>query len=392
MSIEAKKKLSKLFTFLVVIFPVLSVYRSPIPSVELGTFLLILLYGILLMKTGSKNVALNSGNHFWSIIVYVFFCTLIAFVRGTILYSSSFSIFFRFGRFSLLMTGLILFGRVYFDIEYGLLLLKKLTLWISVYVLIQTIVFSITGFKLPNAIQGLTKLDITISTSLRQYEVVYRPPGIFLEPSSFCYFVAPYLCYCMFEDSKWDKKRVRDFLTLSAAILCTTSGQGCLMLLTLIGAWIFMRTTVSRTVKYIFVLPAAIAVIFLLSKVSFIQYAVNRVFTSNYNAVEARSTGYTFFNSMPLLTQILGAGYGNYPENLYFSGFADILMTTGYVGLVLVLLYYLRCFLSGGSSEKMLSLVSLILMAGGGIYTATYLCLYMPFLSQKQNSGRLATI
>ena len=77
-------------------------------------------------------------------------------------------------------------------------------------------------------------------------------------------------------------------------------------------------------------------------------------------------------------------GFGNLPDNMYFSSIADILFTLGIIGLIIVLVLYLKLFIQGKLFQKMLCVVSMILMFGGGLFTATYLLFYLSFIAYRK--------
>ena len=111
---------------------------------------------------------------------------------------------------------------------------------------------------------------------------------------------------------------------------------------------------------------------------------INRVTTTeNMNAVEARQGGYLLFDTLSGTYKVFGTGYGNYNDSVYYSSFAEIMFCTGYIGLVLVMLLFLSPLRKGSIFQKVLAVSCVLLMSGGGIYTASYLCLYIPLLVYK---------
>ena len=101
------------------------------------------------------------------------------------------------------------------------------------------------------------------------------------------------------------------------------------------------------------------------------------------NAVEARQGGYLLFDTLSGTYKVFGTGYGNYNDSVYYSSFAEIMFCTGYIGLVLVMLLFLGPLRKGSIFQKVLAVSCVLLMSGGGIYTASYLCLYLPLLVYK---------
>lgn len=375
---ERKFTPSNVYTFLCVFLPILSTYLSPIPGVELGTFAVLVFTPYLILSCGKASFHFPATMTI--VVLYTIFCTAMA-LMGNEFYSSPTSIVLRTGRFVFLLSVLIGFGvpNLYKQETYTTML-YKLTAVVAVYAIIQFVVYHLTGFQLPHTF-GPVKQDGGVIDSV---VTAYRPASILPEPASATYFMVPYLCFALFgAESKIDRRSLLKALLVSLAILCTTSGQGLIVLVACWGTWIIKEAKSFNFGRLIIVLAiGAIA----LSQID-LSFTINRVTTDDgMNAVDARSEGYDLLKTIPVKELVFGKGFGNYDEDVFFSSFASIIFSTGIINMVLVAIMYLSFFFKGNSFAKMLVVCSLILMAGGGVYTATYICLYYPLLITNTKS------
>lgn len=368
-----------IYNFLCVYMPLLYIYKSPVPGVDWGTALVVIFAISMMSGKRQNNNAMPLA--LACLLIYTVVCTILNVSIGTKEYSAFGSIVTRTGRFVVVM--IVMMGAGYsrsFVPERYLKLLRGLSLFVAAYALLQALVFRVTGMKLINVI-GSVNGDLALSSALGEYETMYRPPSIFIEPSHACYFLIPYLCYILFKapssDDKVNKAQFREALFVSLAMIITTSGQGLTVLAAVWGIW-FILSAKHLDAKRIALF--AVIFVFLLYNFDFAS-TINRVTTTeNMNAVEARQGGYLLLNQLSDMQRYFGTGYGNYDDTVYYSSFAEVMFCLGYVGLILVILLFLKPVLKGQMFQKVLAISCVLLMSGGGIFTASYLCLYLPLL------------
>lgn len=374
-------KMPKYFTFLCVCNPILGQYVSPIPGIDLGTLLTLLFIWMMMIDKRRKVYKLPTTLSI--VLSYTVLCTCIG-LTGY-LYSEPLNILTRFLRYIVLLVAMIGVGfPTYFDKELYLKYLHKTTVIVAGYAMLQSVVYFLTSIKLPNTF-GPTKIvddaDVVVGTPSSVLEYFYRPPSLFYEPSHASYFMTPYLCYLLFSDPDLKDKRQRKLVAfVSLGILITTSGQGLAVLSVCWGIW-FMRQMKKFNMKAIVLF--LILITFLI--INFDLYRiVERVTTQDeFNAIDARSGGYDLIKTLSWKELILGFGFGNYDTSIYYSSLAEIIFCTGYVGLFFIFMMYFRAYKEGALFQKVLVIASAVLMAGGGIYNATSLCLYLPLLFSK---------
>lgn len=371
-------KITKIYTLLCVLFPVTSIYLSPIPGVELGTFLT-LGFCVYLFFSHTK-IKTKYPNLLWAVLLYIFLCTLITVAQSdTVYYSSLSSIINRTFRFEIIIIVLIAIGiPSFFNKDFFIKSLYVSSLIVAGYAILQSVWFALTSTKLMNTFAP-TKQGVVFSTYLGEYEHVYRPPSFFLEPAAAAYFLTPCLCYLLFSQTSISpRKRFIALAVLSLGIICTTSGQGLLVLLL---CWLIWFIREFRSLHISSILCFLFSAYLVITNID-IKYAIMRVFgiDGNISAVEARSGGYDMIQTLDIHHLILGTGFGNYDETIYYSSFAELIFCVGIFGFVLILLMYIVSFVKGILFQRVLIVMSLVLMTGGGIFSANYLCLYLPLI------------
>lgn len=387
--------MKKAYTLLTVLLPILGVYASPISWFDLGTFLVIIFAIFCLFD---KNAIIKISPFLGVLLVYTILTTgLNLMLPNSTKYSGEFSIIMRMVRFVVMLVVMLGIGyTTYFDFDLTMKYLRRVTLIVGAYAILQLLFFYATGLKLINVF-GPTKQGIMFDSMLGEYETTYRPPSLFLEPSSVAYYVMPYLCYALFHkyiDQKDKKQSYIYAAIISVGVLCTTSGQGVLCVFALWMIWLFYYLITNKIQKGLIVAIVFIIAAFVILSNERVAYTLERIFISENggsNAIDARYEGYEAFARLPMLFKIIGMGYGNYSEKIYYSSFADILFCTGILGCTLVLILYGVCFAKGTTYQKMIVIATLILMFGGGVYTAALLCFYLPvtFWGKVSNDRRL---
>ena len=306
-----------IYNFLCVYMPLLYIYSSPVPGVDWGTALVVLC--AFSFMSGKRIHSDGMPTTLIIVLLYSIVCTIFNFVVGTHEYSNSTSVILRAGRFVVVMVTMMGFGySSKFEPAKYLKLLRGLSLFVAGYAMLQALVYRLIGVKLINVIGG-TNGDLALSSALGEYETMYRPPSIFVEPSHACYFLVPYLCYVLFcnpsTNDKINKMRFREAIFISLGMLFTTSGQGLTVLAVCWGFW-FIRSAKNLNIRSLLIFT--ILFVYLLYNFDF-SSTINRVTTTeNMNAVEARQGGYLLFDTLSDTYKVFGTGYGNYNDSVYY--------------------------------------------------------------------------
>lgn len=373
------KRLESVYALLCVFLPVLSIYASPVPGFDLGTTMVVFFLLICLMNNARVRI-----EPLLMILVLYTLITIVPVIIGRAETFSPFSsVLMRTLRFVLMLFTLLGVGYAsfYSSSKYKVVL-RFVSLFAAGYIYLQFFFFHLFGYKLRNVF-GPIKGGGEFSSSLGEYEYVYRPPSFFLEPSHVCYFLIPFLCFVLFSKRVFSRRSFVEALFVTGGILLTTSGQGLVIVAFCWLIWALLQLK-QLNLKSLFLI--LIPLLILISTID-ISYTINRVFTSDeLNAVDARSSGYSLVSEMSLPQLIIGNGFGNYPEEVYFASFADVLYCTGIIGLICVLTLFFSLFVRGNTFQRVFILVILTIMISGGIYTASFLCFYLPLLLERRVS------
>ncbi len=368
---------SNIFIFLCVFLPILSSYLSPIPGVDFGTFL-VLVFTPYMLCAGKWKFHLPLL--LVVVLIYTFFCTIYA-LLGTEFFSTPTSIVTRTGRFLFLI--IILIGRgipSFYEENKFIRFLGKVSIIVAAYAIIQYIAYYFTGIRLPNIFFSAAKPKPTMFVDII---AEYRPASFLLEPSHASYYLTPYLCCTLFKkELKKEKNNMLKSFLITLGILCTTSGQGLIIVAICWGIWLFREF---KSFNFRRIIVIAVFGVLLLLNFDF-SYTINRMTTTEeLNAVDGRMGGYNLISKMDVSELIIGKGFGNYDETVFYASYADIIFCTGFIGLILVVLMFLSFFIKGDFFKRVLILCFLVLMGGSGIYSATFICFFFPlFVSKKQ--------
>ena len=357
----------------------LAVYISPIPGVDLGTFF-VLVFGYLMLHD-QQNKIYRLPRTLSVLLVYTFFTTILG-LTGY-LYSEPVNILLRMFKYLVVMIIMIGFGfPTYFDEQIFLKYLKRASVIAVGYAMIQSVCYFLSGISLPGTF-GPTKVDYTpdentVGAASSVLEYFYRPTSFFYEPSHAAYFMCPFLCYILFVNKDLSEKKIRyTAIFMSLGILVTTSGQGLVALVTCWSIWT-LKELKKFNIKAIFLL--VLAIVFIILNFDVYRIVERVITTDEYSGIDARKGGYDIMKETSIFKLILGFGYGNYDQTIYYSSLAEIITCTGIIGFLLTLNMYLCIYLKGVKFQKVLVIISFLLMAGGGIFTACYLCQYLPLL------------
>jgi hypothetical protein len=384
--------ISKLFTFVIITLPILSVYRSPFEFFDLGTFLILVFTPFIIYKTDCR-ISQNK------LMILLLFYIILGSMISLITYPVSIIPLLRLGKFTLLIIIVLLIGyNKLFNPQYAIKVLKIVTNLAVVYILVQVSLLNVFGILLPNGFPSLAESDLYLS-SLNISAT--RPSSFFLEPAHFAQYSLVYLSYCMFVVDKTanlfnDWKSV---VFISIGIILSKSGQGLLFLVVIWIVWlltIFLKEMSIKKWMSLFCMTVVFSVIIpLLIKSELIAATLIRLLTENTsgggNAIKARLNGFEYLSQLTGLNKIFGMGFGNVPEGIYLSGYAYIIYCTGYLGLFIFISILIYTLVKIGRFQKILLLMYSIMLIGAQMFSATTICFYFAlfYINLNKNTGKI---
>ncbi len=354
------KRLSGIFSVFIALYPLLSVYKSLLPGLDLATFVLLLFF-----LTSISTKVYN--NKIIYILIYITIITPIMIILlGTDI--SVFSVISRYIKMIVSISIMYFFGlkNKYFDIDICISYIKKIIYICTVFIVIQRLAF-IFGIVISNPFQLFSRNEDYINGYSMISAGLFRPSAFFLEPSHMANYCLNFLIISLFRSDS-----IKDSVVVTIAIICTGSGIGLVAIL-LIYILCFLIKFKKHIYRTLTMLSCSILIGFLLYRLPFIQNVINRFTTTNIagggNALEARiGNGYELFLQKNFLVKLLGSGYGNVPPKVYLNGVTYIINTIGIIGMI-ILVYIIHHYIKKVESWQK---IGLLVVSGLSFVTQTF--------------------
>ena len=199
--------------------------------------------------------------------------------------------------------------------------------------------------------------------------------SLFSEPAHYSEFLLPYICYCLFEESK--KSGLLWAIIATITIVATVSGTG-IMLLTLI--WILYYYNKGKfgfksLLLLIFALSLVMGIFLYLQTMESYQNMFGNLFVGddgfeNNKASYRIYRGWDYVRQMPFPENLFGVGFNNMESfatehHIYsifdskfkmfewWSGITEILLYFGLIGLVFFIIHTIKLFKGASKASKM---------------------------------------
>ena len=372
------------YTLLVVLFPLLASYRSPVPGIDFATFTLVIFIPVGLYCVREKTIQLSSrylGQLFFWILI--FFTSILHYfsLQG----ETTVIVILRYLKFVVLISSCLYFCNVdLFQKEKGVKLLIQVAKLSSVIIIIQQLAFSFAGIAIelvykPWVINSLYDgvLDLTSLT-------LYRPTSFFLEPAYFSQYVVMALVFALYHCGTKDS----DIILLYIGVLMSTSGSGIIIATLLIVIHIYNRMFSKIRIEKKIAFVILVVLLLSLSSSEILKNSIDRIDIAKEtgkSAFWARMGGYLYIlNEFDITTLLIGNGLGNIPPG-YFNGVAYIVATIGVVGLLLYLLAYVYTFYKVGKCQRLIIIVYIYFLLGAQVFSPTYLLFFLSLVLAKDN-------
>lgn len=416
------KKKSKLFTLVLVTLPIFGQYSSMIPGVSLADlFLLFVVANIMLNRAKKFDLVKNK-------ILYILWYYGLIISLISLLIQQSFSIEFvtRFIRFSFYVITIILLSNEDFYKENLIKYYKILSLLISIYIILQFLIYNVSGILLPFKVLPFEWIDGRIygtqealAWASRWY---LRPSGIFVEPGYAAQYLFPgvlFSLYGWFDLTSKHRKLVLMIILL--AIILTTSSQGLFISLFLITLYIMQRLVSSdslhKVVKNIIIIMLFILIIILfINTIIFersLTYIIANIRSGGSTALRV-FRGFSVYFKLPPIYKAIGVGHGNIgnfvidnnittiydPTPLddisadYANALSQSLLYYGIIGFILMVLYHINLIYRSSKEIKPLLIAFFLLtIVSSNFFNLTTIFLLVlisasEFLNAKYKQGR----
>lgn len=220
----------KLFSLVVLLSTFFHQYGSFLSGVTFGELMLILASALVLLFNGF-NLSIEKTKtliqFYWVCLLLTLFSFLIQ--QHDFIAVESFEVFSRCVRYFAYVIFIVVSADK-LDVNYTLKIYRYLCVFVSLYIVLQTLGYYVFNFALPIKILPLpfsreSDMYVLFSEFDKYY---YRAYGPFAEPGYAAKFLLPGLAISLF-NSLNDHKNIVSVMLISAGIIFTTSVQGVLL-------------------------------------------------------------------------------------------------------------------------------------------------------------------
>lgn len=369
------------------LLPMLAWYKIPFP-VGLG-YALVLIFSTYTIARSQFKINIVPFS-FW--VVFAYICIMW-------MYNHNFAMWTLFppGGWNFFIFLLALLWGI---LTFNLSLLKKYMRWIilisGILFWIQFVLLYTTGSSqfcfVPNLTGAFTYEDCTYSDIVARH-LEGLPSSIFLEKSYLAYYYLTYLALIWFETDKRGKQTSWELLFVIVTLIASRSGTALVGFSILFSIKIFSIYWTAdirrRALLIIMFIPLILGVAYLYIDSEFGQTMLSR---SEELSIEGSSgytrviAGYIMFDQLETQEKLLGIsnaserfGYEKEDGNFvfYVNGVQSILLSLGYIGAVLYLLFYASIFRKVKLKSKICITVLLVM----SLLESNYLNPYMMLLT-----------
>lgn len=345
------------FSYAILLGPVLSQYASPIPGVSLGEIILLFAVGKVCLFNRGYRVNYRKVK---PILIFWFFGTIFSLFSFLVQQQLSLIVITRMIRFLFYIVIIVISSN---NTNKGALVnsYRKICIFISIYIILQYIVFQISSILLPFKILPLPWMDgriYGVQEAIDWANTFYlRPSGIFLEPSWAAQYLLPGLAFSLYNWSIIESNKINLALStlILIAILLTNSSTGIIIALIIVGMYILKviinnKNYVCIIRNFIIFIVASALLIFFTNLDIYertTRYVIGNVSGGGSTAMRV-FRGFAVFLELPVFYKVIGVGHGNLGEFVLTNNIVTrydpesiSLMAAGYANAIsLSLLYY----------------------------------------------------
>lgn len=379
---------SRLFMLILALAPILAWYDIHFP-VGLGYMLILFLSAFVIAKNRFQVSVMP--NAFWLLFAYV--CMMWV-------YNNNFAIWTVLppGGWLFFLFVLAVIGGT---LSYNLNLLKKymrIVLLIAIALFwVQFIMMITTGSQqicfVPKITNQFTYEDMSYAELVANQLRGERPCSIFLEPSYMAYYSLAYLVLEWFGSEAKQKWLTKEVALILVTLLALRSGSGMVggaILFAVKMFSMFWNASIGRRIAMLLLLiPLIVGSFFVYQNTEAGQAMLSRTSelstesTSGYSRVVG---GYLMFYTMspsekmvgiPNAREVFGIERADGRTIFYINGIQTILISLGYIGALVYLLFYASLFRKVSLQSRM----SIIMLLTMGLLESNYLNAYMMLFS-----------
>lgn len=381
--------ISRIFTTLLIIYPLLGMYSMFGSPIMLPDFLMILLLAFITLRACFiKSVAFETSFLPWTIyiIIHMLATLLLRNVSNTNDFIGSTL------RYLIYLIAILLGTKNYFDVDYAIKLYKYVCVISTAFLILQTIVVALFGYYIKGYLDisflPISRSDLYgFGTNVSQY-AIFRPRSFFSEPAHYGSYICGFLTISLFRNGK---KELPVQLFLSLGALLSMSSTAILIIIVIWAIYFYVNFSWKISYRTLLMLLFVPIILLFVIRSEYFQVFIYRLFETN--SAQNRFNGYEnimkyFDGKMSMF--LLGYGNGGLQfDGVYLAGYGRLLVYYGLVGAIVYLINMLYSFSKGAHWQKILLIVMLILAIGEDSFFNNIILCRLPFVcsTKYQNNG-----
>lgn len=380
--------LKKLYTICIVALPLLSIYKSIVSILDLGSFFIITL-GILIFIKEQKILNLFRGR--WQIwgcyLTYIVGITLITniYVERYAPFSTAIMRLIKTFMYILLTLYTCKFG--YFLSKYAIKIYEMIALLCTFFLCSQVLAYLLFSIDLAGYLPDYVYIEGYSIRASNLATGLFRPTSFFLEPAHYFEYVSMILVIYLFY-SKNDKKAIykASFITLGAIL--STSGQGVIISLLIWLFWLLKSKKLAiKTAIFLVALSSTLILYFYFYKDSLALAIISRIGNiSESKIVSGRSDGYFQIMNMPIEQLIFGRGFGNY-KSVFIASWAGNILCYGLIGTLIVIFVYMNSLKF--TKYKLIVYLNALMSVFSSTFFSYYFAFYFSFILNGDKNWKI---
>lgn len=407
-TIQHKMSLSqKIFTSLIILYPILNIYQSGIhANIGIGDGLMLAFLVIYMPNILKKKLITTDYLLFMVYIIVISFIDIVSINGGSIPMANLIRIV-RHGFYGIVVC---IYMPHYFNLQYGKSLMKITACIVSIGVVFQSILYylfhKLQFFWLP--VEAFAGGEIRSARMLAvetwAHNGNFRPSFVFVEPAGFSQYVIIGVLLFLFCEKREKRAIIGAGLCSLGILLSTSAGGICVMVL---GWAVWLLKILKRIIakgrieKYIcyVILFLMVTAIGILSLGGVGKMLIHRFSEISFNKGGSSGNqrvlrGFLIFFELNPWRKIFGLGLGNIDDYFtqmhmtkiygdlgeYMNSLTYILNSAGIGGVILLLIVLIRRMFHRNDFLMALSLVVLAWSLGASIFNSGCWLIYMAFL------------
>lgn len=383
-----KSKLNIIYTILVILYPLLSMYSF------FGTMLSIadacaIFVTILMVMRFFDTFTIN--RLFLGVSIFIFFHTLLMFLVNSSVEDYDTMDLFGTTMRLLLVYFILSMAKNHFVFDFGKKLLVIVSLLATAYLFVQ-LLLSFGGVYVEGGIPFLTKYAFREDVAgyvedVAKYGLNYRPRSFFEEPAHFCQYTIVAVALLMFDENTMFNKKTLFVVFLALGIIFSMSLLGWVALLLIFLMWFFFSV---KNRKYLltmsFVIIVAPIVLAVLWNTTSVQNVIADKFLDQNVTSDARFAGISIIQEMLVDGEfVLFFGNGLVATDTYYNGALRLIFSFGLLGILITILMFICSMRKYKNNllSRVLLLLLFILSFGSEIIFGKYILIYLAFLEMN---------